>query len=172
MIEYELTYLPKYLPEDLKNCRYKEIIDIYIPASERHPNLRLRKNGDKFEMTKKILVNESDSSEQIEQTIVLSEDEFSALAAVPGKRVHKNRYYYDYHGRTAEIDIFLDDLAGLVVVDFEFASSEEKNNFVIPDFCLADITQEEFVAGGMLCGKKYEDIEDELKRFGYERLTL
>jgi CYTH domain-containing protein len=134
--------------------------------------LRLRKNGDKFEMTKKILVNESDSSEQIEQTIVLNKDEFSALAAVPGKRVHKNRYYYDYHGRTAEIDIFLDDLAGLVVVDFEFASSEEKNNFVIPDFCLADITQEEFVAGGMLCGKKYEDIEDELKRFGYERLTL
>jgi hypothetical protein len=42
----------------------------------------------------------------------------------------------------------------------------------MPDFCLTDITREEFVAGGMLCGKKYEDIDNELKRFGYERLTL
>jgi CYTH domain-containing protein len=126
MIEYELTYLLKYLPDGLKNCPRKEIIDIHIPVAKRRPNLRLRKNGDKFEMTKKILMNEADSSEQLEQTIVLNEAEFSALATVPGKRVRKNRYYFDYHGRTAEIDIFLDDLAGLAVADFEFVSSEEK----------------------------------------------
>ena len=40
----------------------------------------------------------------------------------------------------------------------------------MPDFCLADVTQEEFVAGGALCGKKYPDIEQKLAAFGYSRI--
>ena len=42
----------------------------------------------------------------------------------------------------------------------------------MPDFCLADVTQEKFIAGGMICGKSYEDIEKELKRFNYVKLFL
>ena len=37
----------------------------------------------------------------------------------------------------------------------------------MPDFCLAEVTQEEFIAGGMLCGKSFEDIKDKLEKFGY-----
>ena len=52
MIELEKTYLVKKLPEGLKNCEFKEIIDVYIPASSEHPTLRIRKNGDTYEITK------------------------------------------------------------------------------------------------------------------------
>ena len=36
-------------------------------------------------------------------------------------------------------------------------SIEEKDAFVAPDFCLVEVTQELFIAGGMLCGKRYAD---------------
>jgi CYTH domain-containing protein len=173
MIELEKTYLVKKIPKNLKNCKFKEIIDVYLPKTSEHPKLRLRKNGNEFELTKKEPVNEGDASHQKEQTILLTEIEFNNLnQQLEGKRVHKTRYLYDYKGRTAEIDIFQDQLLGLVVVDFEFATLDEKNSFQMPDFCLIEVTQEIFVAGGMICGKSYEDIEDELSKFEYRKLFL
>ena len=87
-----------------------------------------------------------------------------------GKNVRKIRYYYDYSGTQAEIDVFQDGLLGLVLADFEFSSKEDKNNFEIPEFCLADVTQDKCFAGGMLCGKSYGDIEVHLNELGYERI--
>ena len=168
MIELEKTYLAKFLP-DLKKCKSKEIIDIYLPKSAKHPVLRIRKNGDKFEMTKKQPTGE-DKTIQEEQTIILTKEEFQELSSLEGKRVHKIRFYFPYNGRTAEIDVFQGDLKGLVLVDFEFESEQEKQAFEKPDFCLVEVTQEEFIAGGMLCGKTYKDIEKNLQKFGYKSL--
>lgn len=172
MIELERTYLAKFLPENLEKCESKEIIDIYIPKSAEHPTLRIRKDGDKFEMTKKEPVKGKDSSRQREQTISLTEEEFMELSKIPGKRARKIRYYYDHNGKTAEVDVFQDDLEGLVLVDFEFETIEEKDSFKTPEFCLTDVTQEKFLAGGMLCGKSYKDIEGYLKRYDYSKLFL
>ena len=172
MIELEKTYLAKEIPQGLKDCNSKEIIDIYIPKSNAHPKIRIRKNGDKYEMTKKESVNEGDSARQEEQTIILTETEFNELSKLEGKRVHKTRYYYNHNNRIAEIDVFQGALKGLIVVDFEFKTMEEKDSFEIPAFCLIDITQELFIAGGMLCGKSYEDIEENLKKFNYAKLNL
>lgn len=172
MIELERTYLAKELPLGIENCRHKEIIDVYYPLGARHPTLRLRKNGDKYEMTKKERLDPNDASKQEEHTISLTKEEFENLRKAPGKEVQKVRYYYDYKGRTAEIDIFEGDLKGLVVIDFEFDSEKEKDEFEMPEFCLADVTQDDFIAGGMLCGKKYEDIEKELKRYGYYKIEV
>ncbi len=167
-IELERTFLVKYLPEGLKNCKYKEIVDIYIPKSQEHPILRIRKNGDVYEMTKKIPLDSVDKSRHEEQTINLSKEEFDALAKLDGKIVRKIRYFYDFNGNIAEFDIFQDELEGLVEVDFEFQDETAKDKFVMPDFCLVDVTNEEFLAGGMLCGKSYEDIKDKLEKFGYK----
>ena len=171
MLELEKTYLAKNLPLDLKEYDFKEIIDIYIPKESVHPELRLRKRGNKYELTKKTPLDENDKSKQEEQTIVLSEIEFNSLhEQLEGKKVHKKRYYYPYKNRIAEFDIFEGELAGLVVIDFEFEKQKDCDEFQMPDFCLVEITQETFLAGGMLCGKKYSDIEEDLKRFGYKKL--
>ena len=172
MIELEKTYLAKSFPEGLENARSMEIIDIYIPKEERHPTLRIRKLGEKFEITKKYPATEGDSSEQHEHTINLSAREFEALSKIEGKKERKIRYYFEWNGKTAEIDVFKDALEGLVLVDFEFESAEEKQKFRMPDFCLAEVTQEEFIAGGMLCGKSYKDIEKEISKFNYRKLFL
>jgi CYTH domain-containing protein len=172
MIELERTYLIKKIPENLKNCRFKEIIDVYFPKSSIHPKIRLRKNGDKFELTKKEPVNDDDLSELKEQTIIFTEKEFNELNKLEGKRIRKFRYYYEYEERIAEIDVFQDSLKGLILVDFEFSNIEEKNNFLMPDFCLAEVTQEEIFAGGIVCGKSFEDIEKDLMKFNYKKVFL
>jgi len=170
-IELEKTFLAKTVPPDLKDCRHKEILDMYIPKSSRHPTVRIRKNGDRFEMTKKEPV-EDDASHQEEQTIILTEEEFNELMKLDGKKVRKLRYHYPYNGRMAEVDVFQDDLLGIIVVDFEFDTVEDKDAFQLPDFCSADITHEEFIAGGMICGKTYEDVAADLERYKYVKLFL
>ncbi len=170
MIELEKTYLIKYLPSWWEKCVYKEILDIYIPKENEHSKLRIRKNGNKYEITKKELVNENDASCQKEFTIPLKEEEFNVLKTVDGKIVRKIRYMYTYEGKNAEIDIFQDELKWLILIDFEFDSIEEKDNFQMPDFCLVDVTQEDFIAGWMLCGKKYRDIEKKLEKYKYKKI--
>jgi len=170
MIELERTFLAKSLTDDLQNYPHKEIIDIYIPQASDHPVVRIRKNGDKLEMTKKQPHEGNDASKQLEQTINLSAAEYEALAKIPGKKVSKIRFEYPVANQKAEIDVFQEDLKGLVLIDFEFENEPDRDAFIMPEICLAEVTQETFIAGGMLCGKSYQDIEQDLKRFNYQSL--
>ena len=99
MEELERTYLLKEFPKGFDTAPFKEMLDIYIPASSPHPHLRIRKSGTKYEITNKQPVVEGDSSRQHELTIPLTKDEYEDLAAVPGKRVGKTRYYFTEDGR-------------------------------------------------------------------------
>lgn len=172
VIELERTFLAKQIPDGLKECKSKEIRDIYIPKLvEKHAPIRIRKNGDTYEITKKSLVIAGDHSQLLEQNIKLSREEFLMLEKeISGRRIVKTRYYYPVNGTIAKVDVFREALTGLVLIDFEFKTNEEKKLFKMPFFCLADVTQEDFIAGGILCGKKYADLEKDLERFGYKRL--
>ena len=172
MIELERTFLAKEFPQGLEDSERREMVDIYLPSSSRHPNLRIRKNGEKYEMTKKTPIKEGDSSRQREETIVLTSEEFGELSRLEGKRVSKTRYLFPCGDGVCEVDVFGGALRGLVLLDFEFRHEEEQEAFVAPRYCLADVTQETFIAGGMLCGKVYADIEEELGRFLYVPLYL
>jgi len=169
MIELEKTYLAKYLPQDLLSYNFDEIFDRYFPFSAKHPIMRLRKKGQNIEITKKSPIG-NDSSKQEELTIHLTEEEYQALLNTPGKDIHKKRYFYPHQDRIAEFDIFEDDLTGLVVVDVEFENEEAKDKFTIPDFCLVEVTFENFIAAGMLAGKTYLEIEPYLNKLGYKKL--
>jgi CYTH domain-containing protein len=169
-IELERTYLAKHLPDELFDQEYTEIQDSYFPEEAVHPSLRLRKNGEKYQITKKQPVEGNDSSKQSEDTVHLTKEEYEGLFRAGGKTFRKLRYYYPYNGRKAEVDVYQDRLKGLVVVDFEFENESDFESFVMPDFCLAEVTQEEFLAGGMLCGKSYEDIEQGLEKYNYQKV--
>lgn len=170
-IEYELTFLAKDIPKQIANAIPKTITDYYLPEENAlHPHLRIRANGKKYEITKKQPVNGTDSSEQTEHTIVLNKGEYTALAKNRKMVVTKHRYKVQINGYMADVDVFKGKLTGLVLIDFEFATKEEKEAFVTPEICLADVTQEEFIAGGILAGKSYADISKRLKVYGYKKL--
>ena len=174
MAEFELerTYLAKYLPENISQASHKQITDLYIPSDREQAKLRVRKSEDNYEITKKVLVNKNDASVQIEYTIPLDREEYQVFSHIPARRIEKIRYDYQYISYNAQIDVFQLNLLGLVLVDFEFKTQEKLLQFIMPDFCLVDVTQEQFIAGGKLCGKNYEDIEDELLKFSYHKLLL
>ncbi|AHB41814.1 hypothetical protein P148_SR1C00001G1035 [candidate division SR1 bacterium RAAC1_SR1_1] len=165
MIEFEKTFLLKTIPFDLQKYPHKELVDHYIPIESEHPKLRLRKRGNLYEITKKTLVQEGDSSVQREQTIELSKVEYEALAELPNKLIHKIRYYVPYEEFILEIDLFQENLDGLILMDVEFPDRQTMECFTMPDFCLADITQNELFAGGMLCGKTYASLSGLIKQY-------
>ena len=170
--EFELTFLAKSIPKEIKGVEPQKMRDTYLPQDSEHPHVRLRQKNDHYEITKKQPVNQSDISHQTEQTIPLDQEEYETLDQVSKRSVTKDRYVVNLNGHTAEIDVFTDGLKGLVVIDFEFENHEEKTAFMPPECCLAEITQENFIAGGMLAGKSYSDIEADLKRYGYKPLSL
>lgn len=163
-LEIERTFLAKYLPTDLKNFPSHEILDCYIPKGAAHAKLRIRKSDDKYTLTKKVQVSEGDASVQMEHNIDLNEEEFLAFKNIPSDQAHKIRYYYN----NAEIDVFLDDLEGLVLVDFEFKSIEEQLNFVMPDFCLAEVTEDDNIAGGLLAHLKMKTLKPLVDKYNYQ----
>lgn len=169
MLELEKTYLVRNLPAGLEKCASEKLSDCYLPLTSAHPKLRLRQRGGRYEITKKEPVA-GDASEQEETTIELTAEEYAAFATVAGKRLCKRRYCYPCGDITAEIDVFEGDLRGLVMADFEFTGVQEKAAFTPPDWCLCEVTEEDFIAGGRICGKKYADLAGELERFGYERI--
>ena len=168
MIELEKTYLAKYLP-DLSRLKSMHLQDFYIPVTSSHPKLRIRKKGHEYEMTKKVMMD-NNPEKHYEHTIPLSLSEFNGLVCVPSKSVEKTRYFYSYNKHTYEIDVFEKDLKGLVTVDVEFLHEKDIKRFTPPPFCLIDVSSETFIAGGMLCGKSYEDIITYLNKLNYRKI--
>ncbi len=172
-IEYELTFLAREIPAEIRQALPVRMVDVYVPEDPAlHPHLRLRRKGVTYEITKKVPVKADDLSIHTEQTIPLDQLEFESLSSGHGRLVEKDRYVVVIEGRPAEVDIFSGKLDGLVMIDFEFLNAEDKKAFTPPACCLADVTQADFLAGGLLSGKSYADIEADLTKLGYQPLHV
>jgi adenylate cyclase len=65
-------------------------------------------------------------------------DELWALA--PDRRIEKIRHEIDVDGHTAELDVYAGPLEGLVVVEVEFASRDDAEAFVPPEWFGEELT--------------------------------
>lgn len=172
-VEIEKTFLAAAVPAWIEGLEPVTMVDTYIPAvGVAQPKLRLRRKGNSFEATKKVLLDVGDASRQEEFTIPLSPKEFEALAQCSTRSVEKQRYSRT-HATAAgevveEVDVFTGALDGLILVDFEFTDVEAFNSFAQPDYCGADVTQEDFIAGGFLAGSSLADITPDLERLSYK----
>lgn len=171
-LEIEKTYLLKHLPEGLLASPFKDIEDLYLPKGAPHAHLRIRKSGDFFTITKKEPVPGESASIHEEHNIKLTASEFAALQNCDCDRISKRRYYYQHNNRVVEVDFFFAQLAGLALADFEFSSKEEMVGFQVPDFCLADVTEEDFIAGGVLCRQSFASLLPELNRYQYQPIDF
>ena len=106
MVELELTFLAKSLPENLQDHPSKHIVDLYVENRTNHADLRIRKNGDRFEITRKTPVMDGDASKQTEVTIPINRTEYESLHNTTARKVAKTRYFYEQEGTCAEFDVF------------------------------------------------------------------
>ncbi len=160
-IEQENTYLLSSVPEDVRReweCEFTK--DTYYPPDTRNPQLRLRQRGESsYFLTKKYPKVEGDLSAMIEETIHLSEKEFSFLEiSLRGLTIAKNRYKKQFNEYTIEIDEYIGDLAPLIVLDIEWEG--ERPKVELKDFdIIKEITNTAALAAGQIAGKKYEEIK-------------
>jgi CYTH domain-containing protein len=156
MLENELSFLVKRLP-DLDCLKRADIRQDYL--SNGPEPLRLRRIGDRFELTKKLDTDPGDMTRKEELTIPLTESEYREILPLSKRGLLKTRYYCPLPGGLiAEIDVFSRPLTGLVMVEVEFPDESSRNAFVPPDWFGRDISQEEWATNSWLAGRTFEEI--------------
>src|SRR5712692_10060298 len=165
-IERERRYLLQDLPEGLSRAdHHLQITDNYLTGTR----LRLRKVRDPKTnkwvviFTQKFAPNPKDFSRTIITNTYLNATEAEMLAVFEANEIRKNRYKFEFEGRTFSIDMFLGDLFGLVLAEVSFETDEELDTFAKPPWALADVTNVGVFTGGSLCGLTSEDIRKEVE---------
>lgn len=168
-VERERRYLLQDLPEGLTRAdHHLQITDNYITGTR----LRIRKVRDPktnkwvVKFTQKFAPNPDDFSRTIITNTYLSAIEAETLSMFDANEIRKNRYKFEFGGRTFSIDMFLGRLFGLVLAETGFESDEEMDNFPLPPFALADVTNDELFTGGRLSELTFADIQSEAERSG------
>jgi CYTH domain-containing protein len=168
-VERERRYLLKDLPEGLTRAdHHLQITDNYITGTR----LRIRKVRDPktnkwiVKFTQKFAPNPKDFSRTIITNTYLSAIEAETLSMFDANEILKNRYKFEFEGRTFSIDMFLGRLFGLVLAETGFESDEEMVSFPLPAFAVADVTNDELFTGGRLSELTFADIQSEAQRSG------
>ncbi|MGH9956898.1 MAG: hypothetical protein ACREBC_07180, partial [Pyrinomonadaceae bacterium] len=153
LVERERRYLLQDLPEGLmRPDPHVQITDNYITGTR----LRIRKVRDlktskwTVKFTQKFAPDPQDLSRTLITNIYLNATEAETLAIFEANEIRKNRYHFDFEGRTFSIDMFLGDLFGLVLAEVSFETDEELESFAKPPFAIADVTNNELFTGGRL----------------------
>jgi CYTH domain-containing protein len=168
-IERERRYLLADLPEGLSRAdHHLQITDNYVTGT----SLRIRKVRDPqtnkwvVKFTKKFAPDPDDLSRTIITNTYLNAIEAETLAIFDANEIRKNRYHFEFEGHTFAIDMFLGDLFGLVLAEVSFESDHDLDQFPLPPFALADVTQIKLFSGGRLCELTFADIQKEISQRG------
>ncbi|HEX6729133.1 MAG TPA: hypothetical protein VF074_03940 [Pyrinomonadaceae bacterium] len=171
-VERERRYLLRDLPEGLTRADpHLQITDNYITGTR----LRIRKvreprtNKWTVKFTQKFAPDPNDLSRTIITNTYLNALEADVLAVFNSNEIRKNRYKFEFEGRTFGVDMFLGDLFGLVLSEVSFETDEELDSFSKPPFALADVTNEPLFTGGRLCELTFSDVRAQIAELGLLR---
>ena len=160
-VERERKFLLRELPEPLTRAsRHIQIWDNYITNTR----LRLRKirvpETRKYilKLTQKFAADARDLSRNLITNTYLSPAEYAALAIFEGNEIRKNRYPYEFAGRTYSIDVFLGALWGLMLAETSFETDEEMRAFTPPPFAFMEVTNDETFTGSSLVDLTFDEI--------------
>lgn len=137
-MEIERKYKIIKMPGDLTEYKYKKIEQGYLCHN---PTVRIRKSNEDYLMTYKSKFGIEEKSQKgaivnNEIELPLTEESYQALKAkTDGNLIHKTRYLIPLkEGFTAELDIFEQQLQGLVFVEVEFPDEKSADEFVPPEW--------------------------------------
>lgn len=163
-LEIERKFL---LDRDSKfdNYDYSVINQSYIGF---RPISRVRKVDNKYYYNQKgegTLVREESEKE-------ITEDTYNKLIEYKiGRTIVKHRYKIPVGKYVAEVDKYLDDLEGLLVVEVEFKSLEDANNFEVPSWFGKEITDDLRYKNGNLAIATKDEVRELIKYTGVIHLS-
>lgn len=134
-MEIERKYLVSQLPADLSQFESQKISQGYLCIC---PVVRIRRSNEEYYMTYKgsgMMIRE-------EYNLPLTKEAYEhMLPKVDGILVEKTRYLLPLDDHlTAELDIFENELAGLVLVEVEFETVDDANAFCPPEWFGEEVT--------------------------------
>ena len=134
-IEIERKFLVKKIPDNLDTYERIDMIQGYLNTD---PVVRVRKESDDYVLTYK----GSGLLSHSEYNLPLNKEAFEhLLKKCDGIIISKSRYKIPIENNlTAELDIFKGDLDSLKLVEVEFGSVEEADNFTPPEWFGEDVT--------------------------------
>ena len=134
-MEIEKKYLLKELP-DLSSCEYHKIEQAYLCTG---PVVRVRREDEKYYMTYK----GSGLMSREEYNLPLTAESYEHLKKkADGNIISKTRYLIPLEKGhlVAEVDVFEEPFAPLVMAEVEFESEEQANAFVAPEWFGEEVT--------------------------------
>jgi adenylate cyclase len=137
-IEIERKFLVKTMP-DLSQFQQAYILQGYITNSNDSVEVRLRQRDEQYFITVKsgsgMVRNEYETS--------IEQQQFETLwPATKGKRIEKHRWTGQINSQTYELDIFMGELESLVLVEVEFASTQQADDFQPAEWFGREVTQD------------------------------
>ena len=135
-MEIERKFLIKDLPKDLTSYPCSQIEQAYL---NENPVLRIRRKDDDYILTYK----SKGMMAREESEFPLTKEAYEHLRTkADGKIISKTRYFIPLAPHTIELDVFHGDMAPLIMAEVEFASIEEANVFLPPDWFGQDVTMD------------------------------
>jgi CYTH domain-containing protein len=143
-MEIERKFQIKELPKDLDQYKKKEIEQGYLCTG---PVVRIRKSNEDYILTYKSRIGLEDKNSNVALTceeveLPLTKEAYEHLKEkVDYHLITKTRYLIPLKGGyTAELDVFHNQLEGLVFVEVEFPSEEEAAAFQPPNWFGMDVS--------------------------------
>ena len=142
MIEIERKYLVKNIPK-LDGIEYVDIKQGYLNCNS-EPILRIRKYEKKYYLTYKFKKKGIKTNACIEYELPITKYAFDhLLKKIDNNLISKKRFKISIENNlTAELDLFSNQLAGLVMVEVEFETEEEAISFNPPKWFGREITKD------------------------------
>lgn len=133
-MEIERKFLVSRLPENLSAYPHRTIEQGYLSTE---PVIRIRKDGDKYELTYKskgLMIRE-------EYNLPLTRTSYEHLKPkIDGYLITKERYNIPYQQFTIELDCFLGEFSPLILAEVEFSDEASANAFIPPNWFGEDVT--------------------------------
>ena len=151
--ELERRFLLARLPEGISEAGAWTVTDRYVTGTR----LRLRRmeppeGGETvFKLGQKEAPSPPDFSRLTITNMYLSADEYDVLAALPARELRKRRHRLDHDGRVYSVDAFEGRLAGLVLAEVGYETTDElEAHTELPGFALRDVSHDVRFTGGAL----------------------
>ncbi|HAU86079.1 MAG TPA: adenylate cyclase [Lachnospiraceae bacterium] len=153
-MEIERKFLVKELPDKLEQYECKVIEQGYLCNN---PTVRIRKSNENYILTYKSkfgIEQDENRTAKVENEVEVPLNEASFLhlkEKADNHMIVKNRYLVPLDGGyTAELDIFKEQLEGLLLVEVEFRNEETANQFCPPDWFGEDVSLDRRYTNGHL----------------------
>lgn len=161
-IELELAWLVDKIPKDLYSHKSFEIRQGYLENSDPAvKDIRVREKGGNYTKTIKYPIqNPLETGYSKEVTTKLTKEEFERLWESTDNKIWKKRYIYPLpNNLTAEIDVYQNNLAGLIVAEVEFPSINAYKKFEKPLWFGKEVTDSKGIYPPVIANMGFPEVQ-------------